>query len=265
MNSQNDPKKLSQERFGRFAQAYVTSSAHAKGSDLEMMVAFADPQPDWRVLDIATGGGHTALKFAPLVAEVVATDLTPAMLDAAQGFIAGKGVENVSFREADAEALPFEDTQFDLVTCRIAPHHFPSASRFVAESARVLKAGGLLLVQDHVLPEDETAARYVDAFERLRDVSHGRAFCEPEWIAMFEDAGLRVGRTAQLVKRHDFLPWVQRQGNSGETIAQLTEMMAAAPSLAAEWMAPEDWGTPAASFANHHIIVAGRKDGNLSE
>jgi ubiquinone/menaquinone biosynthesis C-methylase UbiE len=258
-NDSNDSKTLSRERFSRVAQAYVTSTSHAKGSDLETMVEFARPQDDWRVLDIATGGGHTALKFAPLVAEVVATDLTPAMLDAARAFIVDKGVENVTFREADAENLPFGDESFDLVTCRIAPHHFPLAGRFVDEAARVLKSGGLLVMQDHVLPADEIAARYVDAFERLRDPSHNRAFSEREWTDMFEEARLTVEATTQLVKRHDFFPWAERQGNTPETIAELAEMMAVAPPIATEWLAPRDFGTPAASFANHHIIIAGRK------
>ncbi|MCJ7829814.1 MAG: hypothetical protein MUP74_00360 [Desulfobacterales bacterium] len=50
--------------------------------------------------------------------------------------------------------------------------------RFVKESVRVLKTPGLLLVQDHVLPEDPAVARYVDRFERLRDPSHNRAFSQ---------------------------------------------------------------------------------------
>ena len=72
MTTTDDSKALSRERYGRFAQAYVTSAAHAGGNDLDTMVDFAQPERDWRVLDIATGGGHTALKFAALVAEVVA-------------------------------------------------------------------------------------------------------------------------------------------------------------------------------------------------
>lgn len=258
MNDQ-DAKALSQQRYSRFAQGYVTSQTHAKGADLDRLIAVAQPQPDWVVLDVATGGGHTALKFAPFVTKLVATDITPAMLAAAEVFIGGQGVENVSFEAADAENLPFADATFDLVTCRIAPHHFPNCRRFIQEGARVLKAGGLLLVQDHVLPEDEQAAQYVDAFEKLRDPSHHQAYTRSQWLAMFQGAGLRVEHSEEIVKRHDFLPWVERQGCPPDVVERLTRMMAEGPAAAIDWMQPLDFGTPHASFANHHIILAGRK------
>src|SRR5438093_709836 len=53
-----------QEQFGPSAQSYVTSQVHAHGDDLELMVELAQLRGDERVLDIATGGGHTALAFA---------------------------------------------------------------------------------------------------------------------------------------------------------------------------------------------------------
>jgi ubiquinone/menaquinone biosynthesis C-methylase UbiE len=60
-------KAQAQQRFGQFAQGYVESKSHAKGEDLDRMLELAQPQPDWLALDVATGGGHTALKFAPSV------------------------------------------------------------------------------------------------------------------------------------------------------------------------------------------------------
>ena len=254
-----DSKTLSQERYTRYAQGYVTSKAHAKGSELERLVEIAQPQPDWTALDVATGGGHTALAFAPHVTQVVATELTPKMLEKAEAHITGQGVTNVEFKLADAEDLPFENETFDLATCRIAPHHFVDCAKFVQEGARVLKPGGLLLVQDHVLPDDEKAARAVDAFERLRDPSHNRAFDESEWQRMFKDARLTVEHSEQIIKRHEFIPWAERQGCTPEVIEQLTAMMQQAPAAARDWMQPQDWSTPEATFANHHIIIAGRK------
>jgi ubiquinone/menaquinone biosynthesis C-methylase UbiE len=207
MKSNQESKSLSQERFGQFAEGYVASQTHAKGSDLDQLIEIAKPQADWRVLDVATGGGHTALKFAPFVRQVIATDITPQMLMAAEKHTRDQGVMNISFEPADAEDLPFEDRTFDLVTCRIAPHHFPDCARFIQEGARVLKPGRTLLVQDHVLPPDEGAARYVDDFERLRDPSHNRAFSRAEWINMFESAGLQVVHTQEITKRHQLRPW----------------------------------------------------------
>lgn len=259
MTDTQDAKALSKARYSRFADGYVESETHARGSDLDRLLAIVQPQPHWQALDVATGGGHTALKFAPHVAHVVASDLTPRMLQRARRFIIEeRGVDNVSFEQADAEDLPFEDERFDLVTCRIAPHHFPDAARFVRESARVLKPGGIFMLQDHALPADREAARFVDEFERLRDPSHNRAFTEEEWLAMFERAGFTVEQREIYLKRHEFLPWARRQGADEATIARLIQMLHDAPAIAREWMDPQNWGRENASFLNRHILIRGR-------
>ena len=255
----NDSKSLSEERYSKYAQGYVSSQSHAKGYDLDRLVEITQPQPDWEVLDIATGGGHTALKFAPFVKSVVASDLTEKMLRAAEGHIRAQGVENINFRQADSEDLPFKDGSFDLVFCRIAAHHFPDVQKFVGEAARVLKAGGIFVVQDHVLPENKEASRYVDSFEKLRDPSHNRAFTRTEWIGMFELAGFMVSHTEEITKRHNLVAWAERQGHGPEMIAELMVMMNKFPDNAREWMQPQDWETDEASFVNHHILIAGKK------
>lgn len=260
MATPGDSKRLSRQRFGRYAGGYVASPTHAAGADLERLIEIVDPQPDWTALDVATGGGHTALALSPRVARVIAVDLTPEMLRLAEAHLSERGTGNVDFRVADAEDLPFDAGTFDLVTCRIAAHHFPDAARFVAESARVLRPGGLLWVQDHMLSEDQDTARYADAFEKLRDPSHVQAFTESEWLAMFRGADLTVEHTEQLVKRHGFLPWAERQGCTPEVVERLAGRLAEAPEAAAEWMRPRDLGTPQASFVNHHLLIAGRKD-----
>lgn len=262
MTATEDAGSLSQQRFGRFSDRYVTSRGHAQGADLDRLLDIARPQPDWIVLDVATGGGHTALKFAPQVAHVVATDLTPEMLCAAREHIGQRGADNVSFKRADAENLPFEDRRFDLVTCRIAPHHFAHPARFVSEASRVLKLEGILLVQDHVLPDDPQAAATVDAFERLRDPSHSRAYTEGEWGAMFALAGLHVNHVEQLVKQHQFVAWCARQDCTPETVARLVAMLKGASPAVLDWMQPRAIGAPEATFVNHHLIIAGVKNGS---
>jgi|GEM_PF-81725 len=257
MNSPN----LSQQRFGPHAQNYVASPTHAKGADLDLLLEMASPQPHWSVLDVATGGGHTALKFAPHVAHVVASDLTLEMLAAAEAHLTGKGVANVEFKPAAAESLPFDNAVFDLVTCRIAPHHFDDAARFVQEAARVTKPGGLVLVQDQLLPDDDLAARYVEAFEKLRDPSHNHAFTETEWRGMFEAAGLTVERVEHVVKSHQFAEWTTTQSVTPRTKECLIALLHLAPPVALEWLQPRDLDTPEATFVNHHILLAGRKSG----
>jgi len=107
---------------------------------------------------------------------VIATDIVLGMLKAACDFTAESGANNLIFEYADAEQLPFGDLMFDLVTCRVAAHHFCRGAQFFKESSRVLKTGGMLVVEDHVLPDDKDVAGCVERFEKMRDPSQNRAF-----------------------------------------------------------------------------------------
>ena len=165
-------------QFGRTAEAYIGSVVHAKGEELALMVELAAPLEGRQVLDIATGAGHTALAFARAGAEVIASDLTPEMLAVAESFISAQLPlpGQVSFREAGAEALPFADDRFDVVTCRIAAHHFADPVAFVQEVARVLRPGGLFLLVDNVAPQDPVLAEAMTRIDRERDPSHVEAY-----------------------------------------------------------------------------------------
>ncbi|CAM3340746.1 class I SAM-dependent methyltransferase [Rhodothermus bifroesti] len=262
MTANPDFKQLAQVRFSRFAEHYVHSPELASQDDLARLLAIAQPQSHWHVLDVATGGGHTAAAFAPYVTHVWATDLVPAMLQAAQAHFERLGLTNVSFLVADAEALPFPDASFDLVTCRIAPHHFPNVSCFLQEAARVLRPGGLLLLQDHLLPENEAWGEAIDAFERLRDPSHHRAYSATQWQALVEAAGLWVEHLETLTKVHPFEAWADRQGCSAELKAKLIAWMKTAPPGVQDWMQPKAWGTPEATFLGHYVILSARKPGS---
>jgi len=255
----DDVKAQSRERFSQFAQSYVTSETHSQGADLDRVLEVSAPQANWIACDIATGGGHTALKLAPHVRRVIATDYALPMLDSARKFILGKGAANVDFVPADAENLPFADNAFDLITCRIAAHHFPDIFRFVQESARALKPGGRFVVQDHVLPEDAEAAAYIEAFERLRDPSHNRALAEYEWRGTFLDAGLTVEHAEQLDRPAKLIDWAERQGCTPEVIAHLQILLAQAPQPVADFIHPSCAGTPDAGFDHNYILISGIK------
>lgn len=104
-----------------------------------------DPPAGGRVLETACGTGISTehLRGAlPDGVEIVATDLNQAMLDFA-GAKRG-GLANVSFRQADALDLPFEDAGFDAVTCQFGLMFFPDKAAGMAEAMRVLKPGGML-------------------------------------------------------------------------------------------------------------------------
>lgn len=99
--------------------------------------------PGTRVLDVAAGTGNAALRAAAAGADVTASDLTPELLDAGAKQAAQQGLQ-LTWREADAEHLPFEDASFDIVMSSIgvmfAPHHQAAADELV----RVCRPGGTI-------------------------------------------------------------------------------------------------------------------------
>ncbi|MEU2042956.1 class I SAM-dependent methyltransferase [Nocardia niwae] len=99
--------------------------------------------PGQRVLDIAAGSGNAAIPAAEAGADVVASDLTPELFEAGRRLAAARGVE-VRWQEADAEALPYSDAEFDaVISCvgiMFAPFHQAAADELV----RVAKPGGTI-------------------------------------------------------------------------------------------------------------------------
>jgi ubiquinone/menaquinone biosynthesis C-methylase UbiE len=229
-------KRQTQARFSHSASRYVESEILAEGDELKRMVELAQLRGDERVLDVATGGGHTALAFAPHVREVVASDLTPAMLDAASRHLAAAGVANVRFELADAEALPFAAAQFDVVTARFAPHHFPQPAAFVSEAARVLKPGGRLIVFDNMAPEDPELDLFVNRLEAWRDPSHFRSHTAAEWQAMLVAGRFVVEPVEPLMRKvYHYDDWTARQSMPALERARLERWLLAADRRCAEF------------------------------
>jgi len=217
-------KQRVREQYSSVGDAYVRSVGHATGSDLGRMVELADPQPTDVLLDLATGGGHVARVFAPLVASVVASDLTPEILAHAETYLTGLGLMNVRYEIVDAEAIPHADDTFDIVTCRIAPHHFPNPARFVREVARVLNPGGRFVLVDSTVPDGDAGA-FFNRFEKLRDPSHVESLTAAAWQGLILDQGMTLIAVETFTKHHDFDDWVTRSGVSASTRAELGRML----------------------------------------
>ncbi|OLD38493.1 MAG: hypothetical protein AUI57_06835 [Candidatus Rokubacteria bacterium 13_1_40CM_2_68_8] len=218
-----------QEQFGGSAGAYVASPLHAAGEDLERLFAWGAARRGDRVLDVATGGGHTALAFAGIARRVVAYDLTEPMLQAARGHLQARGAANVGFVAGDAGALPFRDGSFDIVTCRTAAHHFADVGAAVRQIHRVLRAGGTLLLQDILGHDDSEASSFILEVERRRDPSHVRSYRTAEWKAFLRAAGLTVMDDFVIRKAREWDEWTGRMRMTAEARGELEAFVRRAP------------------------------------
>lgn len=231
-------KSRVQDQFSRYVERYVDSTVHARGTSLVRLVELLNPQPTDLLLDIATAAGHTALALSPHVSQVVATDLTAQALPRARALARDRCLAVPLLAVADAECLPFPDHCFDLVTCRLALHHFPRPRLAVSEMARVCRPGGRIGLVDNVVPEDEEAAAFINAFEAHRDPSHFREHPLSALRRFMEEAGARVTHTEVNAKTMDFAAWAWRMNVSEEGQAYLRAMLDRAPSTAQESLQP---------------------------
>lgn len=227
------------EQFDRQATHYNQQWADWNRHSLRWMIEAAHAQPHHRLLDVATGTGFTAFGFAPLVHQVVGLDVSPGMLAQART----KGIANVLFEEGSAEAMPFPDESFDLVTCRIAPHHFASVPAFLREAHRALVPGGRLLVADTTVPDDAPEiAAWQHRVEALRDPSHVRNYTLGQWRAFVADAGFSLEQISRQASPADMTleDWLVKAGCQGDAAGQVRQLFREASAAAREAFAIQE-------------------------
>jgi SAM-dependent methyltransferase len=181
-----------QKVFGERAAFYTTSASHTDQQVLSRVVEMARPESSWIALDVATGTGHTAFALAPHIRSVIGIDLTSEMLAEAEQLRSRLSRFNVTFQIADVHNLPFEDSTFDLITCRRAAHHFAAIDRSLGEMRRVLKPGGRVVIDDRSVPEDDFVDRCMNFLDTCHDESHVREYRPSEWKQMLQRAGFTI-------------------------------------------------------------------------
>jgi SAM-dependent methyltransferase len=184
------------------AEAYRQSREHSEGWDLDLIVEWAAGART--ALDVASGGGHVARRLREAGVQVVSSDPSP-----------GMAADVV----CQAEDLPFADGSFDVVTCRLAAHHFGDVEAGIGEMARVAAVRVLLVDNLWMGEEDEEASR-------LRDPSHRRNYSQEEWRALFAGAGLAVEDAVVGERRIEFDAWLERTGTSADDAERIRELLA---------------------------------------
>ena len=203
----NEVQRAAQEQFARQSHRYGQGHILENVDDVRAAAEEMLLPPCAQVLDVATGGGHTGLYFASLGHEVTLADLAQPMLDRAAKTAAERGVK-VATRQHAAEQFPYADASFDLVTCRVAAHHFSSPEDFIRETSRVLKPGGwFLLIDGSIEDDDPEAEEWLHQVEKHRDPSHHRFLSPRAWSRLCEHHALSVKQAALAPFKQPDLNW----------------------------------------------------------
>lgn len=241
--------------FSRNAELYASSAAHAETPDLELALEVLGEVDGLNVLDVATGTGHTAFFFAERLAHVFAVDINDEMLAVAQEEGERKSL-SCRFLKGFANDLPFDDDNFDLVTTRVAAHHFKSPVDFVAEAWRVLKPGGRLLVIDNVVPEGETG-EWINAYETRRDRTHAACLTEAQWREILAARGFADLNVQEFEQVLDYELWMKRMSVIGDDADKLWSELQGAPEKVVAFLKPSKEG--ARTLTLHRLIAVATK------
>lgn len=216
---------LIRTEFSRQADTMAHAAVFNDAAILERIRQAARLDKRSRALDVACGPGIVVEALARDAGEVVGCDITPEMLAKAGQRCAAAKLTNVRFVPGRAEALPFEDAEFDVVVSRSALHHFLDPAATLHEMARVLKSGGRMVTVDVMASEDSAEAALHNALEILRDPSHVRMLPRTELQRHLESAGLRIESCTPWVNHREAGEWLKIT-NAPERIGPLKVVMA---------------------------------------
>ncbi|MBI4165097.1 MAG: class I SAM-dependent methyltransferase [Acidobacteria bacterium] len=201
-----------QKQFTRTAEAFSKFAVRDTPEVLTEKVEFAKPQPTDLALDVACGPGAYALALAPRVKFARGIDITEEMIRRARAFQAEKQIANAAFDCGEAEALPYSDATFDLVTCQMSFHHMPKPELALGEMVRVTKPEGRIVLIDTLGPESDSKFELHNAIESTRDPSHSSALRLTTFLKMFDDCGLEILRQSLKRRQRSFNHWMLRAG-----------------------------------------------------
>jgi SAM-dependent methyltransferase len=208
-----------------FARAHALRAAETLGALVEL--APADPEARW--LEVACGPAMVGRELAQKVGSVRGVDLTPAMIEKAREEAGREDLGNIEFGLGDATALELEDASFDGAITRWSLHHIPAPQRVVAEMARVVRPGGLVVIADHARDADPAVAAWVEEIERLRDPSHWACLTPDRLRQIGAAAGLELDREELVPFELPFVDWRDRSSGGKDAAPLIDRLLEEAP------------------------------------
>ena len=205
-----DPK----EQFNNQAKFYSSSKTFSAGESLDILSKLISKKSFKSGLDIGTGAGFAAFELSKYCEEVEATDISEGMINEAKKIMKERKIKNLNFNLMPAENLNFIDSNFDIITCRTAAHHFLDVEKFCFESKRVLKNDGEIIIVDTITSDQLKLNKWHQEVELIRDKSHKKNLSIIEWKDIFKKAKLEIIDIIQTRVSMNLNDWMERSGTS---------------------------------------------------
>jgi ubiquinone/menaquinone biosynthesis C-methylase UbiE len=226
--------------FSSNAEMYLTSPIHSAGADLDFLARSVAALDLPKVLDLGCGAGHASFATAPFAREVIAFDLTRAMLEVTAAAAKERSLSNISTTQGSVEELPFNSQQFDFVVSRYSAHHWNNVPRALQEVKRVLKPGGQVCFIDLTGAPSPLLDTHLQSVELARDPSHVRSYTDAEWLSFFQAASFDARIEQKWRLATEFSSWVSRIGTSAERMASIRSLWSTAPSEVRDYFKLQD-------------------------
>jgi len=233
VRSQHDWEKVT-DGWRRWYDKFSKQSSGATDAIIEL----AQVTKGMQVLDLACGSGEPSLSLARAVSQtgkVTATDIVGDMLHIAEANAMIDHLSNIEFTLADAEAVPFPDGAFDLVTCRFGVMFFSDPVRAMREALRVLKDTGLIVLVTWGPLKDNrrftTTTSIVEKYlHSAQSESDSLTRTAGNNLFKFAEVGslsriLREAGFGEISEKHPEIPWIW-EGSVEEQFQSFSEMSA---------------------------------------
>jgi len=228
--------------FEKNADKYAVSKSHRSGEDLEILENNLKLRTSDVMLDIATGTGFTAVRLAPYVRKVTASDPTESMLNQAKKLAKEAGVLNIDFLKAAWEDLEPGSGPYDIITCRRAAHHFNNMDLFFSKVYSLLKSGGKFAFVDFTTPEQDNFD-FFNGLERTRDSTHVYALKVSDIERLADQQGFSISTLETRDETVGFNPWLYPVAENSSEGIKCREYLESSPVEKSSLIGfnPENW------------------------
>jgi len=191
--------KDSKTFWDKAAEKYIKSPIKDEAAyQKKLAITQAFLRPDYKVLEFGCGSGATAIFHAPHVAQVVATDISDKMIEAAQRKAVEAGVKNIVFQQGTLDSLQFKNESFDAVLGLNVLHLLEDVDGAIVKVHQLLKNEGVFVSSTSLIAEINLAFRWlISGMQLLGLAPYVSRFTKSQLISKLLKAGFTIEREWQ--------------------------------------------------------------------